>query len=115
MVASSFTRSDLRELTWRNQLEDYYDLSYTIVSLIFLTPFAGYWLAAFTMPTLVLIGDQDEDNGSARDLAEALPEATYVEVPGTHMSCVTRPEFGEAIARFGTGMKAMREISRTLT
>lgn len=58
------------------------------------------WLAAFTMPTLVLIGNQDEDNGSARDLAEALPNASYVEVPGTHMSCVTRPEFGEAIARF---------------
>lgn len=30
------------------QLESYYDLSYTIVSLIFLTPFAGYSVAAFT-------------------------------------------------------------------
>ena len=30
------------------QLEKYYDLSYTTVSLIFLTPFAGYSLAAFT-------------------------------------------------------------------
>ncbi|KAH8180263.1 major facilitator superfamily protein [Sarocladium implicatum] len=29
-------------------LEDYYDLSYTIVSLIFLTPFVGYSVAAFT-------------------------------------------------------------------
>ncbi|KAF4460681.1 major facilitator superfamily transporter [Fusarium albosuccineum] len=29
-------------------LETYYDLSYTIVSLIFLTPFAGYSIAAFT-------------------------------------------------------------------
>ncbi|KIW12094.1 hypothetical protein PV08_09368 [Exophiala spinifera] len=29
-------------------LESYYSLSYTIVSLIFLTPFAGYSLAAFT-------------------------------------------------------------------
>ncbi|ETI24571.1 hypothetical protein G647_03940 [Cladophialophora carrionii CBS 160.54] len=29
-------------------LETYYDLSYTTVSLIFLTPFAGYSLAAFT-------------------------------------------------------------------
>ncbi|CAM1501243.1 Fc.00g104050.m01.CDS01 [Cosmosporella sp. VM-42] len=29
-------------------LEKYYDLSYTIVSLIFLTPFAGYSIAAFT-------------------------------------------------------------------
>jgi fucose permease len=30
------------------QLETYYDLSYTIISLIFLTPFAGYSVAAFT-------------------------------------------------------------------
>ncbi|KAM5353488.1 hypothetical protein ACJ41O_000138 [Fusarium nematophilum] len=29
-------------------LETYYDLSYTIISLIFLTPFAGYSIAAFT-------------------------------------------------------------------
>lgn len=29
------------------QLEDYYNLSYTIVSLIFLTPFAGYAVASF--------------------------------------------------------------------
>ncbi|KAL5622519.1 hypothetical protein FOBRF1_001769 [Fusarium oxysporum] len=29
-------------------LETYYDLSYTIISLIFLTPFAGYSVAAFT-------------------------------------------------------------------
>jgi fucose permease len=28
--------------------QDYYDLNYTIVSLIFLTPFAGYSVAAFT-------------------------------------------------------------------
>ena len=60
------------------------------------------WLAAFTMPTLVLIGSEDEDNGSARELAAALPNATCAEIPGTHMSCVTKPELGEAIARFLT-------------
>jgi pimeloyl-ACP methyl ester carboxylesterase len=58
------------------------------------------WLAAFTMPTLVLIGSEDEDNGSAHELAAALPNAVYEEVPGTHMSCVTKPQLGEAIARF---------------
>jgi pimeloyl-ACP methyl ester carboxylesterase len=58
------------------------------------------WLAAFTMPTLVVIGSEDEDNGSARELADALPDATYAEVPGTHMSSVTKPELGEAIAGF---------------
>jgi pimeloyl-ACP methyl ester carboxylesterase len=58
------------------------------------------WLKAFTMPTLVVCGSEDEDNGSAEKLAEALPNATFREVPGTHMSSVTRPEFGEAIAEF---------------
>ncbi len=57
-------------------------------------------LAAATMPTLVVCGAEDGDNGSASALAEALPDARHVEVPGTHMSSVTKPEFGEAIARF---------------
>ena len=61
------------------------------------------WLDAFTMPTLVVIGSEDEDNGSARELADALHEATYAEVPGTHMSSVTKPELGEAIANFLIG------------
>jgi pimeloyl-ACP methyl ester carboxylesterase len=58
------------------------------------------WLKAFTMPTLVVCGSEDDDNGSALELAEALPDATFAEVPGTHMSSVTKPELGEAIARF---------------
>ena len=58
------------------------------------------WLQAFTMPTLVVCGDQDDDNGSAEELANILPNATFREVPGTHMSSVTKPELGEAIARF---------------
>lgn len=58
------------------------------------------WLAAFTMPTLVLCGDQDRDNGSAPALAEALPNARLELVPGTHMSSVAEPAFGEAVARF---------------
>ena len=58
------------------------------------------WLKAFTMPTLVVCGSEDDDNGSAADLAAALPDAIFREVPGTHMSSVTRPELGEAIAAF---------------
>jgi len=58
------------------------------------------WLSAFTMPTLVVCGTEDEDNGSATRLAEALPNATYAPVPGTHMSSVTKAEFGRAIADF---------------
>ena len=58
------------------------------------------WLDAFTMPTLVVCGSEDDDNGSAEELANVLPNAVFREVPGTHMSSVTKPEFGEAIAAF---------------
>jgi pimeloyl-ACP methyl ester carboxylesterase len=58
------------------------------------------WLQAFTMPTLVVCGSEDDDNGSAEELANILPNAVFEEVPGTHMSSVTRPELGEAIAQF---------------
>ncbi|MFC7537485.1 alpha/beta fold hydrolase [Sphingomonas sp. GCM10030256] len=58
------------------------------------------WLARFTMPTLVVCGREDQDNGSAEELAAALPNARFEQVPGTHMSSVTKPELGEAIARF---------------
>ena len=59
-------------------------------------------LAALTMPALVLCGDKDRDNGSPEALAEALPDARFEEVPGTHMSSVAEPALGEAIARFLT-------------
>jgi pimeloyl-ACP methyl ester carboxylesterase len=58
------------------------------------------WLAAFTMPTLVVCGSQDRDNGSAALLAHALPDGKLVEVPGTHMSSVTEPAMGQAMADF---------------
>ena len=61
---------------------------------------ADAFVSAFTMPTLVVCGDEDQDNGSAAELAQMLPDATYVEVPGTHMSSVTKPELGAAIADF---------------
>lgn len=61
------------------------------------------WLKAFTMPTLVVCGSEDDDNGSAEELAAALPGGTFNEVPGTHMSSVTKPEFGAAIAEFLAG------------
>ncbi|MDC8753533.1 alpha/beta fold hydrolase [Erythrobacter sp. sf7] len=57
-------------------------------------------LANITMPVAVICGDEDQDNGSAEDLAALLPDAHYVEVPGTHMSSVTKPEMGVAIADF---------------
>jgi pimeloyl-ACP methyl ester carboxylesterase len=57
-------------------------------------------LAALTMPTLVVCGEQDQDNGSADDLVAVLPDARLATIPGTHMSSVTQPELGEAIATF---------------
>ncbi len=57
---------------------------------------------AIEQRVLVLSGDEDGDNGSARELAEALPHGTYREIPGTHMSAVLRPELGQEIATFLT-------------
>jgi pimeloyl-ACP methyl ester carboxylesterase len=57
-------------------------------------------LRAIEMPTLVLSGAEDQDNGSAEALAELLPDARFVEVPGNHMSAVTKPDLGRAIADF---------------
>lgn len=57
-------------------------------------------LASITMPTLVVCGDQDRDNGSPEALVKALPNATFEEISGTHMGSVTEPALGDAIARF---------------
>ncbi|WP_184039607.1 alpha/beta fold hydrolase [Sphingomonas endophytica] len=58
---------------------------------------------AIVQPVLVVSGKDDDDNGSAPALADALPQARYVEVPGNHMSAVTKPELGQAIAAFLKG------------
>lgn len=57
-------------------------------------------LAQVTMPTLVLCGDVDQDNGSAPRLAQTLPNARYAEIPGTHMSSVTQKELGQKMVEF---------------
>jgi pimeloyl-ACP methyl ester carboxylesterase len=57
-------------------------------------------LDKITMPTLLVCGVDDDDNGSAPALAATLPDAQLVTVPGTHMSSVTSPEMGSAIAAF---------------
>jgi pimeloyl-ACP methyl ester carboxylesterase len=55
-------------------------------------------LARITVPTLVLTGA--EDDRSTEALAAALPKGHYCVVPGNHMSAVTKPRLGEAIADF---------------
>ncbi len=57
-------------------------------------------LANVTMPTLVVCGDEDRDNGSAEELAGMLSDATFVETPGNHLMSATKPEMGEAIANW---------------
>jgi len=57
-------------------------------------------LDAITIETLILAGDQDRDNGSPDALADALVDARAQEIPGNHMSSVTKPEFGKAISAF---------------
>lgn len=54
------------------------------------------------VPTLVLCGDKDRDNGDPHALAAALPHGTFAEIPGTHMSCVAQPALGDALVRFLT-------------
>jgi pimeloyl-ACP methyl ester carboxylesterase len=57
-------------------------------------------LRAIPMPTLVLQGADDHDNGEAEEVAALIPNASFVEVPGNHMSAVTKPDLGRAIADF---------------
>jgi pimeloyl-ACP methyl ester carboxylesterase len=59
-------------------------------------------IARIRTPTLVLTGADDIDNGSAEALAAALPNGEYVSIPGNHMTAVTKPELGTAIAEFLT-------------
>ncbi|HEY0627005.1 MAG TPA: alpha/beta fold hydrolase [Allosphingosinicella sp.] len=57
-------------------------------------------LRGIAMETMVLMGAEDDDNGSGAALAELLPNGRYVEIPGNHMSAVVKPEFGNGIADF---------------
>jgi hypothetical protein len=49
---------------------------------------------------LVLVGAHDEDQRTADQLAEILPNARFTTVPGDHMSAVAAPELGAAIADY---------------
>ncbi|GLZ15057.1 alpha/beta hydrolase [Actinomadura sp. NBRC 104425] len=57
-------------------------------------------LARITVPMLVLAGAKDDDNGSAEALADSLLYGEYAEIPGDHMSAVTKRDLGTAIADF---------------
>jgi pimeloyl-ACP methyl ester carboxylesterase len=52
---------------------------------------------SIAIPTLALAGVDDQDNGPVQELADILPDARFVEVPGNHMSSVTKPELAERL------------------
>ncbi len=54
-------------------------------------------IKGFDLPVAVICGAEDQDNGSAEDLAAALPQGRYIETPGNHMSAVVKPELGQAM------------------
>ncbi|MGH6951280.1 MAG: alpha/beta fold hydrolase [Vitreimonas sp.] len=51
-------------------------------------------------PILVVSGDQDNDNGSAEELAALLPNARAQRTPGNHLSAVNAPELAQGIVEF---------------
>ena len=57
-------------------------------------------LRSISTPTLVVCGDEDQDNGSAEDLAALLQNGEVMRVPGDHLSAVGEPKLAEAIAGF---------------
>jgi len=57
-------------------------------------------LAAIPVATLVLSGVDDHDNGSAKDLADLLPNGRLAEIAGNHMTAVLQPELGRVMLSF---------------
>ncbi len=57
-------------------------------------------IGRIVVPMLVVAGAEDRDNGSAEALSAAVADGRYAVVPGNHMSAVTKPELGAAIADF---------------
>ena len=57
-------------------------------------------LAAIDTPILVVSGVDDNDNGSAEELAKLLPNARAQRTPGNHLSAVQAPELAQAIVGY---------------
>jgi pimeloyl-ACP methyl ester carboxylesterase len=62
------------------------------------TPHAA--LRQVATPTLVVIGDQDNDHASANALAATLPNARFTRVPGNHFTALAAPELATTIVAF---------------
>ncbi|WP_030241324.1 alpha/beta fold hydrolase [Streptomyces sp. NRRL S-350] len=57
-------------------------------------------LTGIRVPALVVVGADDDRDGSAEALAGALPDGTHAVVPGNHTTAITAPELAEAVAGF---------------
>jgi pimeloyl-ACP methyl ester carboxylesterase len=62
-------------------------------------------IAGWTLPVAVICGEQDDDNGSAAELAALLQHGRLFAVPGNHMSAVTKSELGQAFVAALTGVR----------
>lgn len=57
-------------------------------------------LACLDVPTLIVCGENDADNGSPEKLAMAMPNAKAVRVPGDHLTAVAEPALCKAFVEF---------------
>ncbi|MEY9848868.1 alpha/beta fold hydrolase [Streptacidiphilus sp. MAP5-3] len=57
-------------------------------------------VAAIRVPSLVVVGSEDERAVSARELVAVLPGARLVEVPGDHGDAAVAPELTDAFVEF---------------
>ena len=57
-------------------------------------------IKSWTMPVQILVGIDDDDNGSGPALAAVLRNATLSVVPGNHMSAVIKADLGAAMVTF---------------
>lgn len=59
-------------------------------------------IRALDLPALVILGEDDHDNGSAETLAAWLPQGHCQRTPGDHGTTVATPEFRDAMRGFLT-------------
>lgn len=57
-------------------------------------------LAEIKQPVLVISGSEDNDNGSAKDLAALIPKSIYATVPGNHGNTASSAEFSASVIKF---------------
>jgi pimeloyl-ACP methyl ester carboxylesterase len=60
-------------------------------------------LAKVQHPVLVISGDEDNDNGSAEELARLLKHSKVIRVPGNHNNTMRSAEFAREITQFLKG------------